>query len=84
MTGRESEDTALEGPRGTAMGDPEEGGEMRARVSLTRHEFAHLWSGGVLSVKLSGRGVDVAVDLTYQEAPPTRGTRLLIKRVDLE
>lgn len=66
------------------MGEPEVGAEVKARVSLTRQEFAHLWSGGVLAIKLAGRAVDVALDLTYQEAPPTRGTRLLMKRVELE
>jgi len=66
------------------MGDTEVGAEMKARVSLTRQEFAHLWSGGVLAVKLAGRGVEVSLDLSYQEAPPTRGTRLLLRRVELE
>lgn len=66
------------------MGEPEVGAEVKARVSLTRQEFAHVWSGGVLALKLAGRGVEVALDLTYQEAPPTRGTRLLLKRIDLD
>jgi len=66
------------------MGDTEVGAEVKARVSLTRQEFAHLWSGGVLAVKLAGRGVEVSLDLSYQEAPPTRGTRLLLRRVELE
>jgi hypothetical protein len=66
------------------MSDADIGTEVKARVALTRQEFAHLWSGGVLSLKLAGRGVEVALDLTYQEAPPTRGTRLLLRRVELE
>lgn len=66
------------------MSGPEVDAELRARVSLTRHEFAHLWGGGVLALKVAGRGVEVALDLTYQEAPPTRGTRLLLKRIDLD
>lgn len=66
------------------MGEAIEGVELKAEVALTRHEFAHLWSGGVLALKVAGRGVEVALDLTYQEAPPTRGTRLLIKRVDAD
>ena len=64
------------------MSEAEVGAEIKARVSLTRHEFAHLWSGGVLSLKVAGRGVEVALDMTYQEAPPTRGVRYLVKRVD--
>ncbi len=66
------------------MSESEIGTEVKARVALTRQEFAHLWSGGVLCLKLAGRGVEVALDLTYQEAPPTRGTRLLLRRVELE
>jgi hypothetical protein len=66
------------------MGAPESGGELKAQVSLTRHEFAHLWSGGVLALKLATRGMEVALELTYQEAPPTRGQRFLLKRVDLD
>jgi len=66
------------------MTETGEGVELKAEVSLTRHEFAHLWNGGVLALKVAARGVEVALDLTYQEAPPTRGTRLLIKRVDVD
>ena len=66
------------------MSEPEVDAELRAQVSLTRQEFAHLWSGGVLALKVAGRGVEVALDLTYQEAPPTRGTRLLLRRIDLD
>ena len=65
------------------MSEPEAGTELKARVTLTRHEFAHLWSGGVLALKVAGRGVEVALDLTYQEAPPTRGARYLVRRIEL-
>ncbi len=65
------------------MSEPEVDSEPRAQVSLTRHEFAHLWSGGVLTLKVGGRGREVALDLTYQEAPPTRRTRVLLKRIDV-
>jgi len=64
------------------MGEPEVGTDMKAQVSLTRHEFAHLWSGGVLTLKLAGRGVEVTLELSYQEAPATRGARFLIKRIE--
>ncbi len=66
------------------MGDAEVGAEIKAKVSLTRHEFAHLWSGGVLALKVAGRGVEVALELTYQEAPATRGVRYLVRRMDLD
>ena len=66
------------------MSEAEVRAEIKAKVSLTRHEFAHLWSGGVLSLKVAGRTAEVALELTYQEAPPTRGIRYLVKRVDTE
>ena len=66
------------------MSDPGERGELKAQVRLTRHEFAHLWGGGVLALKLAGRGLEVALELTYQEAPATRGTRLLLKRIEVD
>ena len=72
------------GGQDEGMSQPGERGELRAQVSLTRHEFAHLWSGGVLALKLAARDLEVALELTYQEAPATRGQRFLLKRVDLE
>ncbi len=66
------------------MSESEVGTDVRAQVALTRHEFAHLWSGGVLSLKLARRAVEVTLDLSYQEAPPTRGTRLLLRRIEIE
>ncbi len=66
------------------MSEPEVDPELRAQVSFTRHEFAHLWGGGVLTLKVAGRGLELALDLTYQEAPPTRGTRVLLRRIDLD
>ena len=66
------------------MGGSEEGVDLRVEAALTRHEFAHLWSGGVLVLKMAGKGVELTLDLSYQEAPPTRGTRVLIKRVGVD
>lgn len=66
------------------MSEPEAGTERRARLALTRQEFAHLWGGGVLTVKMASPGVEVTLEMTYQEAPPTRGTRFLLKRLDLD
>ena len=66
------------------MSEAEASTEMKAQVALTRQEFAHLWSGGVLALRVAGRGVEIALEFTYQEAPPTRGTRLLLRRIELE
>lgn len=66
------------------MGATDEGVELRAQVILNRHEFAHLWSGGVLALKVVGKGAEVGLDLKYQEAPEVRGTRVLLKRVEVD
>ncbi len=55
--------------------------ELRATVRLTKAEIAHLWSGGVLSLKVEGRGVEADLEVRCPEAEPERGTRILIKRV---
>ena len=66
------------------MGETQEGIDLKAQVSLSRNEFGHLWSGGVLALKVGGKGVEVALDLSYRDAPEVRGTRVLIKRVDID
>lgn len=58
--------------------------ELRAKVRLSRNEIAHLWNGGVLSLKVEGPGVDADLQLSCPEAEPERGTRILIKRVSAE
>lgn len=58
--------------------------ELRAKVRLSRKEIAHLWGGGVLSLKVEGPGVDADLELSCPEAEPERGTRILIKRVSAE
>ena len=58
--------------------------ELRATVKLTKHEIAHLWSGGVLSLKVEGAGVEADIELRCPEAESERKTRILIKRVSAE
>lgn len=57
--------------------------ELRAKVELSREDFAHLWAGGMLSLRLDGRGVDGTIELTFSGAEEQRGTRIRYKRVDL-
>ena len=59
-------------------------GELRAKINLTRNEIAHLWNGGVLSLKVEGPGVEAEIELRCPEAASDRGTRILIKRVTAE
>jgi hypothetical protein len=58
--------------------------ELRAKVNLTKSEIVHLWNGGVLSLKIEGRGVEADLEFRCREAEPDRGTRILIKRVSAE
>ncbi len=58
--------------------------ELRAKVNLTKNEIAHLWNGGVLSLKVEGRGVEADLELRCSEVQSDRGTRILIKRVSAD
>ncbi len=58
--------------------------ELRAKVHLTRNEIAHLWNGGVLSLKVEGSGAEADLEIRCPEAGSDRGTRILIKRVTAE
>ncbi len=58
--------------------------ELRAKVNLTKSEIAHLWNGGILSLKVEGRGVEADLELRCSEVQSERGTRILIKRVSAD
>jgi len=58
--------------------------ELRAKVGLTKNEIVHLWNGGVLSLKVEGRGVEADLELRCSEVQQERGTRILIKRVSAD
>ena len=57
--------------------------ELKAKVELNREDFAHLWTGGVLSLRLDGRGVDGTIELTFSGAEEQRGMRIRYKRVEM-
>ncbi|HSB70134.1 MAG TPA: hypothetical protein VLT62_12440 [Candidatus Methylomirabilis sp.] len=58
--------------------------ELRAKIRLTKREIAHLWSGGILSLKVEASGIEADLELRCSEAEADRGTRILIKRVSAE
>ena len=58
--------------------------ELRAKVNLTRNEIAHLWNGGVLSLKVEGKGIEADIEVRCPEVASDRGVRILIKRVSAE
>ena len=61
--------------------DPRSSAELRAQVRLSRNEIAHLWNGGILSLKIEGTHVEADLELACSEAESERGTRILVKRV---
>lgn len=58
--------------------------ELHAKVKLTRAEIAHLWNGGVLSLKVEGRDAEADLELRCPAAETDRGTRILVKRVEVD
>ncbi len=58
--------------------------ELRATIKLTKTEIAHLWNGGVLSLKIEGPDAYADLELRCSKAEPARGTRILIKRMEAE
>ena len=58
--------------------------ELRAKIKLTKAEIAHLWNGGVLSLKVEGPGAYADLEVRCSEVEPERGTRILIKRVETD
>jgi hypothetical protein len=64
--------------------DPGSSAELRAKVRLSQNEIAHLWNGGIHSLKVEGPRMEADLELFYSEAVARRGTRILIKRVSAE
>jgi hypothetical protein len=58
--------------------------ELRAKVRLSKNEIAHLWNGGILSLKVEGSGIEADLELRCPETETDRGIRILIKRVSAE
>lgn len=68
----------------TMSANPGSSSELRATIRLSRSEIAHLWHGGILSLKVEGGGMEADLELRCPEVESTRGTRILIKRVSAE
>ncbi len=58
--------------------------DLIARLVLSREEIAHLYQGGVLSVKIKGKERDASVEISCSEGPEERRTRIRFKTVDAE
>ena len=63
--------------------DPVSPAELRAKVTLTKHEIVHLWNGGILSLKIEAKGVEADIEVRCPEAQQDRGSRgLVIQYID--
>ena len=67
--------------------DLEQGGKeemtprISATVSLTRDEIVHLYSGGVLNVRIKGKEAEASIELSSSDAPPGRATRIRFRTI---
>lgn len=66
------------------IADPRPPAELRAKIRLSRREIAHVWNGGILSLKVEGPSVEADLELSCSEAEHERGARIVIKRVSAE
>jgi hypothetical protein len=60
------------------------GKNLIAKLVLSKEEIVHLYQGGVLSVKIKGKEGDASVEISCEEAPERRGTRIRFKTIDAE
>ncbi len=58
--------------------------EIRAKVRLKKQEIAHLWNGGILSLKIEAPGAEAHLELSCPEMAADKGIRILVRRVDAE
>ena len=58
--------------------------EIVAKLALMREEIAHVYQGGVLSVKIKGKDRDVSVEISCADGPATKGTRIRFKHITAE
>lgn len=55
-----------------------------AKLALTREELAHVYQGGLLSVKIKGKNGDASVEISCEDSPPARGTRIRFRTINAE
>jgi hypothetical protein len=58
--------------------------DMIAKIVLSKEGIAHLYQGGVLSVKIKGKDTDVSVEISCGEFSERKGTRIRFKTIDAE
>ena len=58
--------------------------DLIAKLVLSREEIAHLYQGGVMSVKIKGKERDASLEISCGEVPERRGSRIRFRIVDAE
>jgi len=58
--------------------------DLIAKLVLSKEEIAHLYQGGVLSVKIKGKEAEVSVEISCRESSERKGTRIRFKTIDAE
>ncbi len=58
--------------------------DLIAKLALSREEIAHLYQGGVFSVKIKGKEGDASVKISCRDVPEQKGTRIRFKIIDAE
>jgi hypothetical protein len=58
--------------------------DLIAKLALSKEEIAHLYQGGVLSVKIKGEDTEVSVEISCREFSERKGTRIRFKTIDAE
>ena len=58
--------------------------EIKAKLALTRGEIAHIYQGGVISVKIKGKDGHASLEISCMEAPSTRSTNIRFKQLTAE
>ena len=58
--------------------------DLIAKLVLSKEEIAHLYQGGVLSVKIKWKDTDVSVEICCREFSERKGTRIRFKTLNAE
>ena len=58
--------------------------EITAKLTLARSEPAHIYQGGVISVKIKGKDGHASLEISCMEAPPTRSTHIRFKHLSAD
>ncbi len=58
--------------------------DLIAKLALSKEEIAHLYRGGVFSVKIKGKNTEVSIEISCKEFSERKGTRIRFKTIDAE